>query len=86
MRGYERHVHVARFLDGFAAIHAFEHGQFARFFLNDAGDAVNVFAALASRHFAPDLFVGAARGFDGAVHVRLVAEGDFGELVFSWPG
>ena len=64
MRRDEGQIHVARFLDGLAAVHAFEHGQFAHLFLDDARDAVKIFAALASGHFAPDFFVSAPRGLD----------------------
>jgi hypothetical protein len=82
MRGHERHIHVAGFLDGFAAVHGFEHGQFPHLFLDDARDAVKIFAALAARHFAPDLFVGAPRGLDGFINVGFVGSGNFRELFF----
>ena len=80
MRGHERQIHVAAFLDGLAAVHRFEHGQFARLLLDDARDAIKIFAPLASRHLAPDLFVGAPRGLHRLVHVRAFAERNFGEL------
>ena len=82
MRGHERHIHVAGFLDGFAAIHAFEHGQFPHLFLDNARDAVKIFAPFAARHFAPDLFVGAAGGLDGFINVGFVGSGNFRELFF----
>ena len=72
MRGHERQIHVAAFLDRLAAVHRFEHGQLARLLLDDARDAIKIFAALASRHFAPDLVVGAPRGLHRAVHVRRI--------------
>ena len=83
VRGDDGQIHVARFLDGLAAVHGFEHGQFARLFLDDARDAIKIFAALASGHFAPDFFVSAPRGLDRDVHVLRIAERDFGELVFG---
>ena len=82
MGRHNRQVHVAGLLDGFAAVHGFQHGEFAHLFLDDAGDAEKVFAPFAAGHFAPDFVVGAAGGLDGAVHVLLVAEGDFCQLLF----
>jgi len=78
-----RQVHVAAFLDGLAAVHGFEHGQLAGLLLDDAGDAIEIFAALATGHPAPDLLVSAARGFDGQVHVRRGAQGNLAQLRFG---
>ena len=39
-------------------------------FLDEAGDAVQIFAPLARGQLAPDRLIGAPRGFHGAVHVR----------------
>jgi hypothetical protein len=63
VRRHERQIHVAAFLDGLAAVHRFEHRKLARLFLDDARDAIKIFPALASRHFAPDFFVSAPRRF-----------------------
>ena len=77
MRRHERQIHVAAFLDGLAAVHRFEHRQLARFLLDDARDAVQIFAALASGHPAPDFFVGAPCGIHRLVNVGGVGEGNF---------
>src|ERR1700722_4198914 len=83
MRGDERKIDIAAFLDGLAAVYGLEHGEFAGFFLDDARDAVKIFAALASGHFAPDFVVRAAGSLHGLVHVRRSAEGDLGQLAFG---
>jgi len=46
MRGDEREIHVAAFLDRLAAVQGFEHGEFTRLFLDDAGDAIQIPAPL----------------------------------------
>jgi hypothetical protein len=48
VRGGERHVHVAAFADGLAAVHAFDHGELAGFLLQQARDAVDVLGAFAA--------------------------------------
>ena len=82
MGGDQRQVHVPALLDRFAAIHGFEHRQFPGFFLDDACDAINIFATLAAGHFAPDARIGTTRGPDGGVHVAFIGGGDFAELLF----
>ena len=82
MRGHERQIDVATFLDRFAAIHRFEHGQLARFFLNQARDAIEIFPALASRHFAPGLVVSAPRRFHREINIARIAFRDLGQLFF----
>src|SRR4051794_15707568 len=49
MRRDERQIDVPAFLDRLAAVHGFEHGQLARFFLDQPGDPEKKFSALASR-------------------------------------
>jgi hypothetical protein len=75
-------IHIACFLDWLAAIHGFEDGQFAGFFLNDAGNAIEILAALAARHLAPDFLISAAGGFHSAVHVLFFTQGDLGQFFF----
>ncbi len=82
MCGHEREVDVAAFLDRLAAVHRFEHGQFARLLLNDAGDAVKILAPLAAGQLPPPAVEGAARGLDRGVHVVRVGGRDLGELLF----
>ena len=49
VRGRERDIDVARFFDRLAAVHRFDDGERARFFLNQAGDAEDVLGALGRR-------------------------------------
>ncbi len=53
MRRNQRQIDVARFLDRLAAVHRFEHSQLARFFLENARNAEEVFAAFAAGKLAP---------------------------------
>jgi hypothetical protein len=78
--GDQRQVDVAALADGLAAVEGFDDRQIAHFFLQEAGDAEEVFAALASGHPAPGFFVGAAGGSDRFVHVGARAPRDFGML------
>ena len=82
MRGHQRQIDVAAFLDGFAAIHRFDHGEFARFLLNDAGDAIEIFAAFASGHIAPDFFVSAPRRFHRWIDIRPIRRRDLRQFFF----
>ena len=82
MRRDQRQIDVARFLDRLAAIHRFEHGQLARFFLNQTRDAIEIFPALAARHFAPDIFVSAPRCFHREIDVVRIAFRDLRQLFF----
>ncbi len=81
--GDEWEVDVAAFFDRLAAVHRFEHGQFAGFFLNEPGDAVEIFRAFATGHFPPDFGLRAAGGGDGAVNILGVGEGDIGEFLLG---
>ena len=83
VRGDERQVDITALADGFAAVEGFNHRKIAHLFLQEAGDAEEIFAALASRHFAPGLFVGAAGGLDRFVHIGRGALCDFGVLFFG---
>ena len=82
MRCHERQVDVTRFLDGFAAIHRLEHGQLARFFLNDARDAEEIFAPLATGQFAPRFERAARRLTQPPLHRAASASANFGQLLF----
>ena len=81
MSGDEGKVDVAAFLDGLAAVHRLEHGQFARMLLDEPGDPIKVFATFSGRHFAPDLFLRPARGFHGAVDIGVVGLGNAREFL-----
>ena len=83
VRGNQRQVEVAGFLDGLAAVEGFEDGELAGFLLDDARDAVEVFAALAGGELGPDAVVGGTGGLHGAVHVHVVGEGDLRELLLG---
>ncbi len=83
MGGDHRQIEIAAFLDGLAAVDGFEDGQFAEFFLDEAGNAEKVFAPFASRHFAPDIFVGAAGGLHGSIDILGAGAGEFGKFFFG---
>ena len=53
MRRRERHVHVARLLDGLAAVERLEHRELAAALLQDARDAEQVLGSLAAGQRAP---------------------------------
>ena len=80
--GDQRQIHVPAFFDRFSAVHGFQHGQFARFFLNDSRKPVKVLSPLSARHFTPHLLISAPRGFDRRVNVGLVCLGNFAQLFF----
>ena len=82
MGGDQWEVDVPALADRLASIHRFQHRQFAGFFLDQAGDAEEIFTAIRSRGFGPDLFIGAAGGSDGAVHVRSAGFRNAGEWFF----
>jgi hypothetical protein len=82
VRGDEGKIDIARFLDRFAAVHRFKHGQLSRFFLDDSRDAVEKFSSFASGHFAPNVFVSASGGADRKIDIFRVALGDLGEFFF----
>ena len=82
MRGDEGQVDVAAFLDRLAAVHRLEHGEFPGLLLEQAGDAVEIFRALAAGHFPPDGFLRPAGGLHRAVDVGGAGGGDVGELLF----
>ena len=82
MRRHQRQIDVAAFLDRLAAVHRLEHGQFARFLLDQPRDAIKEFAALASGHFAPDILVSAPRRFHREIDVARVRLRDLGEFFF----
>ena len=82
MGGDERKIDVARFLDGLAAVHGFEDGELAGFFLDEPRDAVEIFPALAARHFSPDRIVGATRRSYGKIDIVRVGLGDLGQFLF----
>ena len=82
MRGHLRQVEVARFLDRLTAVHRLEHGEFARFFLNDSRDAEEIFSTLAARHSAPRFFEGAPRGGHRVIDIGSIRLRDLRELLF----
>jgi hypothetical protein len=81
VRGGERHVHVAAFADGLAAVHAFDDGELAGLLLQQPRDAVDVLGAFGRGHLAPHCVVGLACGFHGGVHIGLVGLGDARDLL-----
>ncbi len=83
MGGRQRNIHIARFADRLAAVHRFDDGEFACPLLENAGDAINIFAPLLAGHFRPDFVVCAARRLDGLVHVFGRCVADFRQLLFS---
>ena len=79
----ERQIHIPAFPDGLAAIHGFQHRQFTGFFLNQAGDAEEIFTPIGAGGFGPDFFVGATGRRHGAVHIRSPGFRDAGERFFG---
>ena len=77
MRGDQRQVDVAAFLDRLAAIHRFQNGEFARFLLHEPRDAIEIFTAFAPRHFAPDVAVRAPRRPHRQVDIMRIRLRDF---------
>ena len=75
---YQWQINVARFLDGFAAVHGLEHGQLARLFLDQARNAKKIFSPLATRHFRPDVLVSAPRRFYREINILFISGADLG--------
>src|SRR6266540_115001 len=76
VRGGQRHVHVARFLDRLAAVDGLEHRELAGALLEDPRDAVEVLGPLGAGGLGPDSGVGRAGGAHRQVHVLLAGLGD----------
>ena len=83
--GDQRQVDIAGLADRFAAVHGFEHREFAGFFLDHAGDAKEVFPALASGHRAPRLLERLARRPHRAIDVCLRRPAPPRRAVPRWP-
>jgi len=79
---YQRQIDVARFLDSFAAVHGFEHGQLARLFLDQARYPKKVFSTLAARHLRPDIFVSASRRFYREINILFSCGSDLRQFFF----
>ena len=82
VRRGERHVDVARLLDGLAAVERLEHGELAAALLQDARDAEQVLGALAAGQRAPVALERAARDADGLVDVLDGCARDLRERLF----
>jgi hypothetical protein len=82
VRGGQRDVHVAGFLDRLAVVEALKHGELAGPFLDGPGDPVQVLGAVPARHGAPGVPEGVAGRRDRAVHVRLPRLGHLGQRLF----
>ena len=82
MRGGQRDVDVARFLDRFAAVQRLRDGQITRFLLNQSRDPENVLCAFRGGNPAPDFLIRAACFLDGAVDVVRIRLRDLGKLIF----
>ena len=59
-----------------------KHREFARFLLDQPRDAIEIFAALASRHFAPDFVDARARRLHRAVDIMRIRLRDFRQVRF----
>jgi len=73
---------TSRFFDRLAAVHRFGYGQAARFFLNQPGDAKDVFGALRRRQFAPRLVIRTPRFAHGAIDILGIGLGHLRKRVF----
>ena len=82
MRRDQRQINVARFLDSFAAVHGFEHGQLARLFLDQTGNPKKIFSPLAARHFRPDIFVSASRRFYREINILFIRGTNLRQFLF----
>ena len=79
VRRDQRDVHVARLADRLAVVERLEHGELARPFLDDPGDAEQVLGPLPARHDRPGVLVGLAGGGDRPVHVGGTGLGHLGQ-------
>ncbi|CAB5042438.1 unannotated protein [freshwater metagenome] len=50
VRSHEWHVNITAFADGLAVIHRFKYRKFTATFLNDAGNAIEVFSTIGAAH------------------------------------
>ena len=80
MAGHERDIDVAAFADRLAVIHGLEHGEEAAVLLDQAGDGIEIFAALIARQRTPGR-EGGASGLDRCIDILGGAIGDVGELL-----
>src|SRR5437879_6385033 len=83
MRGAERHVDVARFLDRLAAVQRLQHCELARALLQDASDAEQVLRALRARKPRPAVLERIARRADGEVDLFACRLADLGERLLG---
>src|SRR6266545_2325435 len=77
--GGQRHVDVARLLDGLAAVHGLQHRELPRPLLDHPGDAVQVLGPLGAGHARPDLGVGGAGGPHGRLDILVAGLGHLGQ-------
>src|SRR5947208_7079888 len=82
MRCDQWQINIARFLDSFAAVHGFEHGQLARLFLDQTRNPKKVFSALAARHLRPDIFVRASRRFYREINIPFIRGTNLRQFLF----
>ncbi|MNI40760.1 hypothetical protein D3C73_949950 [compost metagenome] len=77
-----RHIDVLALADRFAAVQAFQHGQFMGVLLKQAGKIQQDVLALARRQVGPAaIFKGLFRGCHGQVDILHVAGGHVGQLL-----
>ena len=83
VRGRERHVDVARLLDGLAVVERLEDRELAAALLEDAGDAEEVLGALAAGQLAPRAPEGSSGGGDGVLDVLEPGACDLGQRLLG---
>ena len=79
----ERQIDIARLANGLATIHGFNDGEFSGAFLEQAGDAKEVFSAFGAAEPGPSGVVCLAGGLDGEVDICFASFGDGGDGFLS---
>src|SRR5207247_534779 len=75
--------HVARLLDGLAAVHRLQHGEFARALLERARDPEDELGPLGAGELPPVLLVGVAGRLHGEVDVLRAGLGHLGQRLLG---
>ena len=80
--GHQRDVDVAALADGLAVVDGLEHRQLAGPLLHEAGEPIQVLAAVAAAQSGPGTVVGGAGGIDRTVDVLRAGGHDLGQHLF----